>query len=144
MIIGRIIKPHGLAGSLKVHLYSSEFEYDFVLINDKKLEIEKISIGAKSIIKFKNLDTIESVECFAQCDVHVDREELNDNEVYWEDLKGMQIQTPTGEQVSYVTDVNDYGAGLVLDTDLEYMISWEQVEKFDKIRKTIILKQWPL
>ncbi len=144
MIIGQILKPHGLKGFLKIFLYSNDFDYKFVTVNDVKLEIESIKTNPKPIIKFFNYDSIESVNSLIKAYIHIEKEELPNNEIYWDDLVGMQILSPDGEKISKVLQVHDFGAGLVLDTDLDHMIAWSQISKLDKENSILILKQWPL
>lgn len=140
--IGRTVKPHGLKGYVKMHLYCNDVDYDVVYIDEHKLKIEKLNIlpNNKSIIKFVNLDDINDIERFCKKDVMTNRKTLMNNEIYYEDLVGMVIMNYHNEEVAIVRDVCDFGAGLLLDTDLDFMISWNQVEKFDKKLNAIILK----
>ncbi|QEK38267.1 hypothetical protein FZC35_02750 [Candidatus Cytomitobacter indipagum] len=140
--IGKTIKSHGLKGHIKMHLYYENVDYDTVFIDGNELKIESINIlhDNKSIIKFVDFDTIEDIERFCKKNVVTEKEDLQDNEVYCADLVGMKVCNPDGSEISVVSDVYDFGAGLILDTDLECMIAWRQVEKFDKQSKKIILK----
>ncbi|QEK38753.1 ribosome maturation factor RimM [Candidatus Cytomitobacter primus] len=142
IIIGKTFKPHGLKGNLQMHLYSEDVDYSEVYINDQQLIIEDLNIlqDNKSIIKFKNLDKIEDIEHLCKNNVYIKKAKLPNNELYWDELISMQIYTPNGDLVATVSAVHDFGAGLVLETELDCMFSWEQVEKFDKTTKTITLK----
>ena len=120
--VGVIVRPHGLAGEVKVFPTTDEPE--------KFSSLEKVYIETKTgtltlkvdkahyfkqfvIVHFEGLDRIEDIEPFVKKDLWIDRENavgLEENEYYIADLLGMKVVTDEGEELGRIKDVMDTGA----------------------------------
>lgn len=101
--IGRIRRPHGLAGAFKVSSFSGEYDH-FALpkvyhlsngtgFRDFEVEWVKLS-GALTLVKLKGLDTPEQVRRYSNWEIYVDRSFAaplrSTEEYYYADLIGMK------------------------------------------------------
>lgn len=154
IIIGRVQKPFGVKGEVKVHPLTDFVEERFKVgetvyftLDNKiqMLEMESIRNHQGSLlIKFKGLNNLNDVEFFHQGELSVDaskRHELPENEYYFDELKGMDVyhdDTKLGE----VIEVMDMPAHPVLRIQMEekiIMIPFNNVfiEDVDKESNTI-------
>ena len=120
--VGVLVKPHGLAGEVKVYPTTDEPEkftsLKKVYIKTKNetltLKIDKAHYFKQFVIvHFEGLDRIEDVEPLMKKDLWIDREEavdLEENEYYIADLLGMKVVTDEGKELGKIKDVMDTGA----------------------------------
>jgi len=107
--IGRIIKPHGLKGSLKVLSYLESD--DLSAFSDKLLiklaDDETAFYSLKSLkirgrccyLEIEGIESIEQAESLVGCSVliHVDKfAPLPEGEYYWQELIGLEVITEEG------------------------------------------------
>lgn len=120
--VGVLVKPHGLAGEVKVYPTTDEPEkftsLKKVYIKTKNetltLKIDKAHYFKQFVIvHFEGLDRIEDIEPLMKKDLWIDREEavdLEENEYYIADLLGMKVVTDEGKELGKIKDVMDTGA----------------------------------
>ena len=133
--LGKIVKPHGILGELKIRLFNSESETlkvgqsVWVGLEKKDYEpyiIEKISLQfEKSRLKFKNVNDRNSAELFRNFTLSVCRDEfpeIIDEEFYLVDLIGFNVVDQTGKTVGEVSDIMENPASDIL------IISYEDKE----------------
>jgi 16S rRNA processing protein RimM len=110
--IGRIIKPHGLKGSLKVLSYLESD--DLSAFSDKlliKLADDKTAFyslkslkvrGRFCYLEIEGIESIEQAEPLIGCPVlvHVDKlAPLPEDEYYWQELIGLEVVTEEGRSL---------------------------------------------
>ena len=120
--VGVLVKPHGLAGEVKVYPTTDEpgkfTSLKKVYIKTKNetltLKIDKAHYFKQFVIvHFEGLNRIEDIEPLIKKDLWIDREEaveLEENEYYIADLLGMKVVTDDGTELGKIKDVMDTGA----------------------------------
>lgn len=145
--IGKILKPHGLKGEVKILLYnkSSRVLQDDIpvkLKNDRGLSgdfrIEMIRYGSsKVIIKFFELSSIDDADTLRESTIWVQKELLpllDNDEYYLLDLVGMSVFSDKDEFIGCVKNVLSYPANDVIVLDYkENEILIPAVDEFIKL-----------
>ncbi len=121
--IGKIVKPVGLKGSVKV-VPNTENVNRFkklkeVYIENELIKIKSVSVAGqeKVLITFENYDTCEKAETLRDKNLYVEREyaiELKPGEFFAVDLMGAKIYNKSDEYVGTITDIENYGANDIL------------------------------
>lgn len=141
---GKVIKPHGLSGEVKVLPFSGEFS-SFKNFNNLYISLEinnptKFTISRSRnqkgniIVKLEGIDTIDDAERLKSLMVFIDKKELpekEDDEYYWFELIGMEVFNNEDKLIGKVKDIIDNTAQpiLVINNDSEeYLVPF--VEKF--------------
>jgi|TARA_B110000467_G_scaffold137432_1_gene135524 16S rRNA processing protein RimM len=133
--LGKIVKPHGILGELKIRLFNSESktlkvgQSVWVGFGGEDYEsyiIEKLSLQSeKSRLKLKNINDRNSAELFRNFTLSVCRDqfpETIDEEFYLVDLIGFNVVDQTGKMVGEVSDIMENPASDIL------IISYEDKE----------------
>lgn len=118
VIIGRLLKPHGLRGDIRCHPetdYPERFEEtDEVEIFDDKNPPRRVRVeharmhGQVVLIKFEGIDTIEAAEPLRGFLVAVPDDEtvdLEEGEFYHYEIEGLQVFDETGKSLGIVDEV---------------------------------------
>ena len=139
VLLGKITKPHGIRGEVKVYPYSGDPEnllhYSSVLIaagEDADLvpyTIERARVQKNSVLlQLENCSTRNDAEELVDCQLYVHEDELpepDQDEFYLRDLEGKQMVTEQGQVIGRVTGILT-GAGQdlarVKDGTQEYLI----------------------
>ena len=121
--IGRVIKPHGIKGRVKVEYFGEDLDrfllYREVIIRDptgraQTFEVvEAVLQPPRIILTLKGIQTIEETEPLIDREILVPREtlpELAEDEVYWIDLLGMGVETEEGKRLGRVKTIFPTGA----------------------------------
>ncbi len=117
LTIGKVLKPRGLKGELKLELYSSDSARFSRL---KRVKIDGIEYAVKSIspegatgyVYLEGIDTIELAESLRNKLVTANRNDLPklpDGKYYIVDMIGLDVIV-SGECVGEITDVLQYGS----------------------------------
>ncbi len=141
---GKVIKPHGLSGEVKVLPFSGEFSsfknFSTLYIsqeikNPPKFEISRSRNQTNHIIvKLQGIDSIEDAQRLKGLTVFINKEELpekEEDEYYWFELIGMDVFDMDGKQIGKVKDIIDNTAQPLLvikNNSDEYLVPL--VEKF--------------
>ncbi|PIP92567.1 MAG: 16S rRNA processing protein RimM [Bdellovibrio sp. CG12_big_fil_rev_8_21_14_0_65_39_13] len=163
--LGVCRKPHGIKGGFEFHLDNTE---DSVLENHSEIElrliplspsskvnpngdiyqIDKISFGNKVIAYLKGVEDRTEVESLIPFEIYIDRKnlpELEDGEVYIQDLLGMTvIGQESGERIGRVKDFLDNGFQIILEIrgaknfDIPYVDAFIKNIDLDKKEITIL------
>ncbi len=148
IVLGMIIKPHGLNGAVKVKSYADSPEsftdskrLTLVSTDDRRFSVtvENASAMGKLItLKITGLHTREEAEELVGCRVVVDRVDLpeaQDGEFYWHDLLGMEVYDASGNYYGVITSILPTGSNDV------YVVKGEKGDEilipgtFDAIRE---------
>ena len=121
--IGRVIKPHGIKGKVKVKYYGVDLPglslYREIFIEDEKGKpeayeiLEAIPQPPRLILRLKGIEKIEEAESLTGREILVKREELlelGEGEYYWVDLLGVEVETEEGKKIGKVKEIFPTGA----------------------------------
>lgn len=137
IVLGEIVKPHGVRGAVKVRSYADSPE-SFLKMkkitilpgNCKKKDTNDVNIslsntensfivekaggmGGKVILKFRGLDSREDAEALVGSVITVVREDLpetEEGEYYWEDLIGMEVYDISGKYLGIIKSILQTGS----------------------------------
>lgn len=127
--IGKIVGTHGLKGEVKIRS-SSDFSEErfkkgnFLIVryqeNDIELEIVSSRVHKSNyLISFKDNQDINLVEKFIGSFVYgfKDKELLDDDEYFYDDLIGLEVSSTDGKMIGAVTSIYDNGRHDILNID---------------------------
>ena len=125
LIIGRVRKPHGVRGELKVSIMTDTPErfnwLERAFLSRKELdpkavelEVDKVRFaGGDALVKFKGYDSPETAGQFRQYWVQVALEDavpLEEGEYYAYQLVGIRVVTDEGQEIGILKEVIETGA----------------------------------
>lgn len=122
MLIGRVLRPHGVRGELRVEQFTlvpEYFESEVLYLGRRPSQLAAYEVEStrfhqgKALIKLAGIDDRDEVDKLRQLWVYLDREEaepLEDGEFYLYQLMGMRVVTDEGEELGKVTDTISTGA----------------------------------
>ena len=121
--IGRVVKPHGVKGKVKVEYYGVDLPalsvYREIFIEDeggrpKAYEVlEALPQPPRLILRLKGIEKIEEAECLTGKEILVNREallELEEGEYYWADILGIEVETQEGKRIGKVKEIFPTGS----------------------------------
>ena len=114
--IGKILKPWGLKGEIKVKPYNEEAFKDLkeVFVDGKALEITKLSVRmGYAYLKIAGVDTPESAEVFRGEEISADKSvlgKLNKDEYLIDDMLGLLVLDDTGVEWGKIVSIEQYGS----------------------------------
>jgi len=110
LLLGKVIKPHGLRGLLRVWSYArSEASFlaaGSVFLRSAGGEVDEYTVvSVKPHKKFflmalEGLDSVEKAEAYRGAEIFVKREVLRtegEDEFFWHEIVGLQVETEQGE-----------------------------------------------
>lgn len=120
--IGKIVRPHGIKGAVKVQKY---LDADFSHFKSVYIGQKLLPAKVKSVIKLNNdacaitLDTIpscEEAEKFRNQSVYIDRNDYDEfkDKLYLSDLLNKDVLNENGQKIGEMVDFDDYGASTIL------------------------------
>lgn len=129
VVLGHIFRVHGVHGAVIIQPYTSEPE---LILNRSQL-LELLSPDGQSrrpvgslkgkvaaqgvIVKFPKVTSRTAAQELVGWRVALNREhlpDLEDDEVYWNDLVGVEVYTPEGKHLGRVTGILETGASPLL------------------------------
>ena len=145
VLVGKVSKPHGIKGQLKIYPYSGSAEnfqsYSRVRLtypDGKSMGWHDVQSsrnqGKFAVVTLAGIDSRTAAEAVTGFEIWVDRDSLpplTDEEFYWQDLIGKDVVTKSGMRLGKVSSFLATGAHDVLvvtQKDREYMIP--AVEQF--------------
>ena len=133
--LGKIIKPHGVKGELKVFLYNDrsstlkEGLYIWFKLDEKFVKYSVVNLRGvtkkNQILKIKEVDTFDKAMIISKKEFFVSRndfEELDENSFYLNDLIGCDVFDEKNQSLGKILDVLNFPANDVL------LISYEDKE----------------
>ena len=127
--VGVITQPHGVRGEVKVFPTTDDpvrfKKLKKVILDTGKekldLEVEHVKFFKQFVIvKFKEFDNINDIECYKRCSLLVTRENavpLEEDEYFVADMIGMKVITEDGTEFGTLSDVMETGANDVYVID---------------------------
>lgn len=124
VLLGKVSKPHGIRGEIKIYPYSGQPEnfhaYREVFIaQSSKRELVRYAIekcrvqGKLALLKLAGCSTRLDAEELVGSEIWLRREDLpepDDTEYYWLDLEDKKVVTEDGRELGKVTAIFDTGA----------------------------------
>lgn len=119
VLIGKVLKPHGLKGDLWIRYYNPDplflLNYKDIFLKDKQrgitriFEVEKVLIKDKGIIlTLKGISDRKAAERWVGSDIYVKAEDLpplGPGEYYYKDVIGIDVFDINGEFLGKVVDI---------------------------------------
>ena len=120
--VGKILRPHGIKGAVKVECYLDESFSIFkeLLITNKlaKATVKSVQNLNKDfyIVSLDIIPDIDTAEKYRNQSIYIDRDLYPQfkNQVYLSDLINKPLVSETGENLGYMVDYDDYGASVIL------------------------------
>lgn len=120
--VGKILRPHGIKGAVKVECYLDESFSIFkeLLITNKlaKATVKSVQNLNKDfyIVSLDIIPDIDTAEKYRNQSIYIDRDLYPQfkNQVYLSDLINKPLISETGEDLGYLVDYDDYGASVIL------------------------------
>ena len=135
---GKILRPHGLKGEIKVLPYSGNPEnfqqIQYIYTQSGCTEPQRHKVSARKlqknfiIARIQNVNSVEQAELLRNKEVHVDKNDLPSNqedEYYWFELIGLSVYSQSGALIGKVDSLIDNAAQptlVIRDSSREYMV----------------------
>lgn len=122
LILGRVLRPHGLKGLLCIQSYAagpaSFLEAGTVFLGVRSGPLRPFFVdsvkprGRGWVLALEGVTRREDAEALKGCEILAKREAflLEEGEYFWEDLLGMQVVLEDGRAVGRVTEIVPTGA----------------------------------
>jgi 16S rRNA processing protein RimM len=158
IVVGQIGRPQGIQGGMRLNSYTQPIDnilnYQPWFIQKKnsqiweEIEYSKVEHHSKGLVIFlKGISDRNTVSLYTQATIAILREKLPDlseDEYYWSDLEGLNVQTQNGISLGKVDHLFETGSNDVLVVKGEktlaipYLVG-NTVLKIDLDNKTIIV-----
>lgn len=120
--IGKILRPHGVKGAVKVECYVDEhfsmFKDCFITNKLAKAKVKNVQNLNKDfyIVTFDVIPDVDAAEKFRNQSIYIDRDLYSEfkEKLYMSDLINKPVLNEKGEQIGHMVDFDDYGASVVL------------------------------
>jgi len=120
--IGKIVRPHGVKGSVKVQKYldANFSQFNKVFIGAKLLPAEIKAVSNLNndacALTLDIITTCEQAEKFRNMSVYIDRNDYEEfkDKLYLSDLIDKKLVSNTGDELGCLVDFDDYGASTIL------------------------------
>ena len=120
--VGKILRPHGIKGAVKVECFVDEHFSTFkdVLITNKlaKAKVKNVQNLNKDfyIVTLDVIPDVDTAEKFRNQSIYIDRDLYGEfkEKLYMSDLINKPVLNEKNEHIGYMVDYDDYGASVVL------------------------------
>ncbi|MBW2466198.1 MAG: 16S rRNA processing protein RimM [Deltaproteobacteria bacterium] len=162
VVIGEVVKPHGIRGEIKAFLFSEKpgnfKQYKKIFLQEKTggrtaayRVVNSREQGKLAILKLENVDTREAAEALQGMNISLNKADfpaLDPDEYYWHQLKGLAVKTETGRELGRVKRLFNAAAHdimVVTGAGHEYMIPVNRdiIREIDEAGGTIIISAPP-
>ena len=157
ILVATVGKPIGLKGWAKVNSFTRPpenlFNYKNFFIDEdgtkKVFKIKKFSKSGKNyIFKIESFNSLEEIERYKNKEIFInskDLPKLKENEFYWKDLIGKEVELENGTFVGVVTEIIETGSDDVLVVEKENkkeLIPFNFGEVIKKVSGDLIIVDW--
>ena len=157
ILVASVGKPIGLKGWAKVNSFTRPpenlFNYKKFFIDEggtkKVFKIKKFSKSGKNyIFKIESFNSLEEIERYKNKEIFIkskDLPKLKENEFYWKDLIGKEVELENGTFVGVVTEMIETGSDDVLVVEKENkkeLIPFNFGEVIKKVSGDLIIVDW--
>ena len=132
ILIGKIVKPQGVNGELKVYPNDTNLEQykniTKIYLDNQEIIVKKWAVRSGFFyLTIPNCKDRNQAELYRGKDVYVDDEQinLNPNTYFTEDIIGCEIYDESDNYISTVLDIENYGATdifVVQEDGRQYMV----------------------
>jgi len=129
ILVGKIGAPYGIKGWFKINAYTEDpegiFNYSpwFVTVSGQQQTVKVAEWRRHNkglIAKFDNVDSRDDAEAWLHGEISVSADQLPDlegDDFYWRDLKGMSVIASNGYDLGKVSGLMETGSNDVLVVD---------------------------
>jgi 16S rRNA processing protein RimM len=118
LLLGRVIKPHGVKGKMKIDYFGDDpgrlLVYRQVLIEDDRGRLRSYEVlevtpqPPRILLSLRGIDRIEDVLSLLGRRIFIPKKslpELEPGEFYWFEILGMDVETEEGQKIGKVKDI---------------------------------------
>jgi len=131
ILIGKVLKPHGIKGDLRVRYFNPDplflLNYSRLYLKDQRrgifrpFEVKDVQVRERDIIlHLKGIEDRDAAERWSGSLIYVSREDLpplEEGEYYWEDILGLEVYTVEGEYLGRVVNIIPTGGRDVYEVE---------------------------
>jgi 16S rRNA processing protein RimM len=122
LIIGKVIRPHGLNGLLKIRSFAESGESflnaGIVLLKPDRYEASKFKVmsitaqGNAFLLKLQGISSLEAAERYRGADILIRKETLTreNDEYFWFELIGLEVFLESGRFIGVLQDIINTGS----------------------------------
>jgi 16S rRNA processing protein RimM len=118
IVVAKMLTSHGIAGNVKLESYTENpkdvFNYELFDVNNKKYNIKFIGTLKPNvfIVNIEGITTPEQAKEYRNTELFTI---LTDDEVYFDELIGMEVRTTDSLSKGKIVSINNYGAGDIIE-----------------------------
>lgn len=146
ILVGKIVAPQGIRGEVRVQTYTQNpMDFKALKVHSEKLKdgtfrfVRRLNPTSSVVIaKIEGVEDRNAAELLRGIELFINRDELpelKDGEYYQADLIGMRV-VRGGIVLGVVDNIQNYGAGDILELDTGEMVSFSNVDV--KVTENII------
>lgn len=157
LLIGKVIKPHGFKGLIRVWSYARTIEsflhtgmVFFKQDNQEPVIYTVLDVKPHKnifLMRVKGMDTFEEADSFRGADILIEKNHLkrnNDDEYFWFELIDLRVYQDTGKYLGIIKEIFPTGSNdvyVVKQNDSEFLIPavHEVVKKIDLDKGEMII-----
>lgn len=151
--IGKILRPHGVKGAVKVECYVDEHFSKFkeVMITNKlaKAKVKNVQNLNNDfyIVTLDIIPDIDTAEKFRNQSIYIDRDNYEEfkEKLYMSDLLHKPVLNENDEKIGEMVDFDDYGATVILTIKcgaVAYTIPFvEEIIAFNREKDAFVVEQ---
>lgn len=123
LLLGKVLRPHGLAGLLRIHSYAESGDSFLasrtIFLQNRSgewREDEVLSVRPHKgafLMKLKGLSTIEEAEKVRGASIYVEKsglEQKEQDEFFWHEIIGMGVYLKTGAYIGEIENILSTGS----------------------------------
>lgn len=149
--VGRIVKPQGIKGEVKIHALTDDIarfsKLKVLYIDERPYKIASMRMdGSFVFVKFFGVDDRNAAELLRDKFVRIDRVnavELGECEFFVVDLVGATVTTKSGEELGKISAVDKFGAADVVtvkgDKNFSFPFLKRVIANFDAEEKVLVV-----
>ena len=151
--IGKILRPHGIKGAVKVECYVDEhfstFKDCFITNKLAKAKVKNVQNLNKDfyIVTLDVIPDVDTAEKFRNQSIYIDRDLYSEfkEKLYMSDLINKPVLNEKDQQIGYMVDYDDYGASVVLTIKCgitSYQIPYvKDIIEYDEEKGAFVINQ---
>jgi 16S rRNA processing protein RimM len=149
VLIGKITRPHGVRGGVKVESFM-DTPYAFSAIKEVEIngvfyKVERVQAGAPLILKLAGINSIEDAEKLRNQQIFINKEDApppDEDRYYIEDLLGCEVLLDA-KSIGKLSDILQYGSADIYcikgEKNIMFPYVGDVIEKIDIEKKEIVL-----
>jgi 16S rRNA processing protein RimM len=159
LVIGEVIRPHGLKGLLRVRSYArseeSFLDAGFIFLKSDLLEIRKYKLLSLKplknafLLKLEGLNSLEEAEIYKGAKILISKDTLKretDGEYFWFELIGLDVFLDSGRYIGVLKDIITTGSNdiyVIREGEAEVLIpaTYEVIHDIDLENKKMIIRE---